>query len=145
VRLGPSKSSIPSFFVFRWSLFFPFPSLSRVFLFLFFFFSLIFPFIFFLLFLSFPSIFFQSHFFFLCNPNPRIQDAATEVKAACHDATLSLPSPRSPYSSSGSTFPSLPLIFTFSHTTYSLIFFTLILRSIYLLTPLIIARSSISC
>ncbi|KAL5182788.1 Oligouridylate-binding protein 1 [Glycine soja] len=39
-------------------------------------------------------------FFFFCNPNPRIEDAASEVKAASHDATISLPPPCSTYSSS---------------------------------------------
>lgn len=115
LRLGPSKSSIPSFFVFSLS-----PSLLsppfRGFLFFFSFF----PFSCFSVFLPFS---FNPHFLFLCNPNPRIQDAATEVKAACHDATLSLPPPRSPYSSSGSSFPSLPLFFTFFfiflHSTYN--------------------------
>ena len=67
--------------------------LWRVFLFLFslFYFSfiLIFSFSCFSVLLPFPL---NPHlFFFFCNPNPRIEDAATEVKAASHDATISLP------------------------------------------------------
>lgn len=101
--------------------------LFRGFFFFFSFFPFIFPFIFFFFSFSSFSVFlpfpFNSHLLFLCNPNPRIQDAATEVKTACYDATLSLPPPRSPYSSSGSSFLSLPLIFTFFfiflHTAYS--------------------------
>ncbi|RDX65993.1 Oligouridylate-binding protein 1, partial [Mucuna pruriens] len=82
-------------------------SLSPLFRGFFFFFSF-FPFLFSLLFSFLLSLIFQfclyfllnPHFFFFCNPNPRIEDAATEVKAACHDAALSLPPPCSPYSSS---------------------------------------------
>ena len=120
---------------------FPFPSLSRVFLFLFFplfYFSFFFfTFSCFSVLLPFPL---NPHFLFLCNSNPRIEDATTEVKAACHVATISLPPPRSPYSSSGSSFPFLPIIFSFIAFFFKvliIVIFSLIIPIIFLITVLL--------
>ena len=92
LRLGPSKTNLYHLLrlsfvsllspLFRGFFFFFFP-------FFYFSFILFFSFSCFSVLLPFPL---NPHlFFFFCNPNPRIEDAATEVKAASLDATISLP------------------------------------------------------
>ena len=140
LRLGPSKTNLYHLLrlsfvsllspLFRGFFFFFFP-------FFYFSFILFFSFSCFSVLLPFPL---NPHFLFLCNSNPRIEDATTEVKAACHVATISLPPPRSPYSSSGSSFPFLPIIFSFIAFFFKvliIVIFSLIIPIIFLITVLL--------
>lgn len=135
LRLGPSKTNLYHLLrlsfvsllspLFRGFFFFFFP-------FFYFSFILFFSFSCFSVLLPFPL---NPHlFFFFCIPNPRIEDAASEVKAASHDATISLPPPCSTYSSSGSSFPFLLIIFSFLVLFFS-IFIVLIIVIFSLIIP----------